>query len=431
MDPSKLVPPKAIVLLAGVLGLISLMFIYGRRLNYPPIRSDGMGYYLYLPAALIDHDLTLQTTIARSFGGTSPEWAGVNRIRETNRLLIKYPPGEAIMLAPFFLLAHGATIASGVAEADGFSVLYQAAAAIGGLCYVLLGLNVLRTLLEKSFPPFVVWCTLVVMLFGTNLFHYGTYDSIFSHAFSFCLFALFLYCVEKWYSRPGAGSTIALAAVAGLITLVRPTNSVIFIFALLFDVNINGRAGLRERLRFLARHANLLLAGVLVYAVVLSPLLGYWRFITGHWIIFSYRGESFDFSHPQIANVLFSVRKGLFFWSPALLLAAAGFFLMKKYKPAYVLPTLVFVPLNLYIIASWRDWAYGGSFGHRAFVESIAIFAFGYASLVQSASAPVRKRAVLIASTIFVLLSTRLMVEYWLGVIPFDGTTWQRLMSAL
>src|SRR5205814_9373645 len=105
MDPAKLVPPKALVPLVSVLGLISLTLIYGKRLNYPPIRSDGMGYYLYLPASLIDHDLTLQRTIARSFGGTSPEWAGVNRIRETNRLLIKYPPGEAIMLAPSFLLA--------------------------------------------------------------------------------------------------------------------------------------------------------------------------------------------------------------------------------------------------------------------------------------------------------------------------------------
>src|SRR5689334_9584871 len=104
MDPSTHVPPKAIVLLVGVLGLFSLMFIYGRRLNYPPIRSDGVGYYLYLPASLIDHDLSLDTTVRRSFGGKSPEWAGVNRIRETNRLLIKYPPGEAIMLAPFFLL---------------------------------------------------------------------------------------------------------------------------------------------------------------------------------------------------------------------------------------------------------------------------------------------------------------------------------------
>jgi hypothetical protein len=428
MDPSKLVPPKAIVLLVGVLGLMSLTLVYGKRLNYPPIRSDGMGYYLYLPASLIDHDLTLQTTIARSFGGTRPEWAGVNRIRETNRLLIKYPPGEAIMLAPFFLLAHALTLVSHVAEADGFSVLYQAAAALGGLCYVLVGLTVLRMLLEKSFSPLVVWWTLVVMVFGTNLFHYGTYDSIFSHAFSFCLFALFLYGVERWYTHPTVGSTIALAFVAGLITLVRPTNSVIVIFALLFEVD--GRAGLRERLRFFRRHANLLLAGGLVYAAVLSPLLAYWKYITGHWIVFSYTGESFDFYHPQIFNVLFSVRKGLFFWSPALLLAAAGFFLMKKYKPAYVLPTLVFMPLNLYIIASWRDWAYGGSFGHRAFVESIAIFAVGYASLIQWASLASR-RAVLIASTIFVLLSTRLMVEYWLGVIPFDRATWQQLLSAL
>jgi hypothetical protein len=73
------------------------------------------------------------------------------------------------------------------------------------------------------------------------------------------------------------------------------------------------------------------------------------------------------------------------------------------------------MPLNLYIIASWRDWAYGGSFGHRAFVESIAIFAVGYASLIQWASLASR-RAVLIASTIFVLLSTRLMVEYGGGL---------------
>jgi hypothetical protein len=104
---------------------------------------------------------------------------------------------------------------------------------------------------------------------------------------------------------------------------------------------------------------------------------------------------------------------------------------MKKYKAAYVLPTLAFMPLNLYIIASWRNWPYGGSFGHRAFVESIPIFAFGYASLLESASNPARKRAVLITSTVLVLLSTRLMVEYWYRVIPFDGATWQQVVSAL
>jgi hypothetical protein len=115
-----------------------------------------------------------------------------------------------------------------------------------------------------------------------------------------------------------------------------------------------------------------------------------------------------------------------------LLFATAGFFVMRKYKRAYVLPTLVFMPLNLYIIASWRNWAYGGSFGHRAFVESIAIFAVGYASLIESRPDRAPARAtIIITSCLLVLLSTRLMLEYWLGVIPFDGTTWQRFTSAL
>ena len=65
-----------------------------------------MGYYLYLPAALIDHDLTLRTTIKRSFGREVPDWAGVNRVPDTDRLFIKYPIGKAILLIPFFVVAQ-------------------------------------------------------------------------------------------------------------------------------------------------------------------------------------------------------------------------------------------------------------------------------------------------------------------------------------
>jgi hypothetical protein len=427
--PPATVSPKAFVVLVGVLGLAALAAVYGSRLNGPPIRSDGMGYYLYLPAAVIDHDLTLQRTVARSFGGQPPEWAGVNRVPNSQRLLIKYPPGEAMLLAPFFLLAHGATLAAGSGGADGFSTLYQAAAAVAGLCYLLLGLYVLQRLLTRSYSPPVVWLTLVTMVFGTNLFHYGTYDSIFSHAFSFCLFTLFLAAVERWYARPAAGSTLGLAVVAGLITLVRPTNSVIFVFALLFGVGDGD--GLRERARFLRSHAGLAAAGMLVYAAALSPLFAYWKHVTRRWIIFSYTGESFDFAHPQLTNVLFSVRKGLFFWSPALLVATAGLLLMKKYKREYFVAALVYVALNLYIVASWRDWAYGGSFGHRAFVESIAVLAFGYASVVQRAFDLGHRRLATIVSCAFAALSTRLMVAYWLGAIPFDHTTWQQFVAAL
>src|SRR5678815_2615723 len=100
-------PSTTTIVIAGTaaLGILSAVLIYTFRWNSPPIRSDGVGHYLYLPAALIDHDLTLEKTVRRDFGGQRPEAAGVNRA-ETGRMLIKYPVGEAILLLPFFAVAH-------------------------------------------------------------------------------------------------------------------------------------------------------------------------------------------------------------------------------------------------------------------------------------------------------------------------------------
>jgi hypothetical protein len=425
--PARL-PGRALLVAIFVLGVAALAWIYGQRLNYPPIRSDGLGYYLYLPAVFIDHDITLAVTAARSFGGRIPDSAGVSDAPETGRLLIKYPPGEAVLLAPFFLIAHAATLATGSAPADGFSWPYQTAAAAGGLAYLLLGLDAMRRLLAASFSPPVVRWTLIGMVFGTNLFHYGTYDSSLSHVFSFCLFAWFLLAIERWYSHPAWRSTAILAVLAGLMTLVRPTNSVVFVYALLFG--LTDRASLGERLRLLRRQAPLILTGALIYAAVVSPQFLYWKFITGHWVVFSYEGEAFYFNNPRLFNVLFSVRKGLLFWSPILILAVAGFATLKKHKPASLLPILVFMPLNLYVIASWHNWAYGGSFGHRAFVESVPLFALGYASLLESARPSVR-RALIVLSAILVALSAQLMVKYWLGIVPYDRTTWEQFLAAL
>ena len=38
------------------------------------------------------------------------------------------------------------------------------------------------------------------MLLGTNLYHYATFDSSYSHAYSFFLFAAFLDLTERWYA---------------------------------------------------------------------------------------------------------------------------------------------------------------------------------------------------------------------------------------
>ena len=62
---------------------------------------------------------------------------------------------------------------------------------------------VLRRLLRPALQPDrVADATLVALLFGTNLYHYATYDSTCSHAFSFALFAALLELTERWQATP-------------------------------------------------------------------------------------------------------------------------------------------------------------------------------------------------------------------------------------
>ena len=87
--------------------------------------------------------------------------------------------------------------------------------------------------------------------------------------------------------------------------------------------------------------------------------------------------------------MLFSVQKGLFFWSPLLLAAVAGLVLLGRSPNAaraFVLPGVVFLALDTYVIASWWDWQFGGSYGHRGFVDALPIFALGLAAFFSWAS---------------------------------------------
>ena len=85
----------------------------------------------------------------------------------------------------------------------------------------------------------------------------------------------------------------------------------------------------------------------------------------------------FDFAAPHLFGVLFSVQKGLFFWSPILLLAVAGLPLLPGSARAFLLPAAAVLAADTYVIASWWDWQFGGSYGHRGFIDLYPILALG------------------------------------------------------
>lgn len=414
----------------GVMGIIGLAAVYSLRLNFPPIRSDGLGYYLYLPATFIYHDLSLQS-IADFFSRNSlpgvadfPLWrdSGPMPWGDSGNYLIKYPMGTALLMVPFFFVACLVALATNT-PVDGFSPLFQYAAAFSGLFYTLAGIVILWKVLEARFRQNTIFLAMTGLVFGTDLFHYATYDSVFSHVYSLFLFSAFLYTVQRIYPEAATRHFLVGGIIAGLIVITRPTNGLWLIFGLLYGVD--SLQTLSNRLAFWKEHAMHMALGSLLCAAIVSLQLGYWEIVTGHLLVFSYQGERFYFTQPEILNVLFSVRKGVFFWSPILLTVVPGLWFAWRNAREFFFPILLFLPLNVYVISSWHSWFYGGSFGHRAFIESIPLFAICYCALYEGFSSRFWKRAMILLTASCVTLSTWLMLKYWTGVIPYDGTTWE------
>lgn len=409
-------------LCAFAMGGAALFYIYSQRLNYPVIRSDGQGYYAYLPGVLLYHDVTLGRLVNEVLDGVPP--GGTAPWDATDRYLIKYPCGEAVLMLPFFGL--GSALAYLFHQPlNGYSDPFQYAAAVSGLSYAIAGLLILWHILERYFSQKTILFVLIGTLFATNLFHYATYDAIFSHAYSFFLFSLFLYATERVYRKDDLSGCVLIGIAAGLILITRPTDGLWLLFGALFGICSLEDA--RDRLRYWLRRWRGLLLALAAAVALISLQLAYWRLITGSFVVYSYGTEGFDWSRPQVFNVLFSVRKGLFFWSPILLSVFPGMYYVRKMAAAYFLPIVVFFPINIYVISSWVNWWYGGSFGQRPFTESLPIFAIALCALYEGPQNKTWKRVVSAAILLACALSIWLMLKYWFGSIPFEGPTWTRL----
>lgn len=176
----------------------------------------------------------------------------------------------------------------------------------------------------------------------------------------------------------GGGTAVFAGCVAGMIGMVRASNLAFVPCALLWGVG----EGTAWRERIIRGWRDLLVAGLCCVAVF-SFQLWTWKCMGGHWVLNAYgaQGEGFSWWHPEIANVLFSLRGGVFFWCPVLLTGVAGLFVRRGGNGApWRWAAAVYALLQLWVVASWHDWPYGGGFGHRGFIETYALWAFPMAA---------------------------------------------------
>jgi hypothetical protein len=375
---------------------------------------DVMGYYLYLPAQFIYHDLSHLSFVPDIMREYQPSGGFYQAFQvpgaPEGTMVMKYTCGLALLFTPFFWLGHWAAGLTGYTQ-DGFSAPYQIAIAFGGLLYALLGLGMLRRILLRYVSDVVAAIVLTLIVLGSNYLQYAVFDAAMAHNYLFTLYALLLWLVIRWHERPHWKWAAAIGLVLGLMILIRPTEAVALLLPVLWGVSSVATA--REKLLLLLRRwPDVLLLGFCILLGVLPQAL-YWKWATGHFLFYSYQEQTFSFLHPHVRQVLFSYKKGWLLYTPLMLLPLAGMVVLWRRHRGVAIPVIAYFLLNLWIVSAWDIWWYGGSIGQRALVQSYAVLSLPLAYLVQWVLQARRQALSLAFSALAVLLVDLNLFQHW------------------
>ncbi|MFZ4772263.1 MAG: hypothetical protein ACOYLO_18910, partial [Ferruginibacter sp.] len=282
---------KAANNLSAILSILLIAGIVFFRFVYPPVNIlswDVFGYYLYLPATFIYHDLRLTdiswvNQLIDQYQATSTFYQAT--ALPSGGWVMKYSMGMAVLNAPAFFVAHAFSLLAGF-KADGFSLPYQYAWAISGLVYTAIGIVMLRKVLLLFFNDKTTGFLLIIIVLGTNYFQLTAFDGYLSHNYLFTLYTLIVWFTVRWHKQQKWQFALGLGLSMGIAVIARPSELVCILIPILWG--IGSAEGFRQKTNLIK--SNLWQILLIVGAAILAgfPQLLYWKYSSGHWLFYSY-----------------------------------------------------------------------------------------------------------------------------------------------
>ena len=419
--------------------VLLVLFLVSLPLLNPWVRGDGVGYYAFARAPLIEHNLDFTRDYQEantSFrenrldknGQPTPEF----RTR-TGHIENHFTVGPAMLWAPFLIVAHvGVLLARAMGStvaADGFSAPYRLAMALATAVYGFLGLLISFRLARKYVDETWALLATLAIWWATSLPVYMYFNPSWSHALSAFVVALFLWYWDKTRDSRGLPQWILLGALAGLMLNVYYANVMLFV-VLLLEAAHQYRAAFRSAgpdtpdvPRLLLRH---FLFAVTIVVCMMPTFIAH-RVIYGGILETGYVSvRDWFWGSPYLFSVLFSANHGLFSWTPVLLFAVIGLFAFWRSVPRTGLAFLAAALAFYYFIASYPDWAGISSYGNRFFVSLTPLFILGLAVFLDRFARVFRaRRAALAFASIFVACfvfwNAGLMFQWGTHLVPARG----------
>ncbi len=423
--------------------LLLLFWILSLPFLNPWVRGDGVGYYAFARAPLIQHNLDFTEDYRHaneSFRGPRFDESGQLRSvfrTSTDRLENHFTVGPAILWTPFLLLAHiGVLFARALGSsvtADGFSAPYRITMALATSFYGFLGLLLAFRMARHYVEERWALIATLSIWWASSLPVYMYFNPSWSHAHSSFAVALFLWCWHETRSSRSLGQWLILAVIAGLMLNVYYPNALVLAVLAIeaarqyyFVLRPSPSAAPNSAPRI----PELLLRHSLFAAVLNVCLLP--TFIT-RYLIYGSAFESgyiplrdWNWFSPRFLAVLFSSNHGLLSWTPMLLFAIAGLFIFWRRQRRAGTPLLAAFLAFYVFISCYPDWAGISSYGNRFFVSLTPLFILGLAVFFDRAAPLFHSRRAALSSSFFVLAvfslwNAGLIFQWGTHLIPARG----------
>lgn len=375
--------------------LLTFVFLLSLPLINPLVHGDGVGYYAYLRAPLIQHNLRFEDDWRHAnLGFTEMRLSPDNephpdQYTSTGHISNLFTIGPAILWTPFFLLAHVTVLTANSfgahIPADGFSLPYRVLVAFGtafyGFCGLLLSYLLARKYLD---PSWALLATLGVWA-GSSLPVYMYFNPFWSHAHSAFMAALFLWYWDRTRPNRSLGEWIVLGLISGLLVDVYFVNGVLLSIPFLESIQGYWKdLQLKNPVTAVLHRLGQNVAYLAAFVLVILPTLLTRKVIFGGLFRFgAYTVLPWNWHAPFWRAVLFSSDHGMLSWTPLLGFALLGLFLPfragKRIRAYLALAALAFY----YVISSYPYWDGLASYGNRFFISLTPVFVFGLTLLLE------------------------------------------------
>jgi hypothetical protein len=414
--------------------LLAIIFLLTLPLSNPWVRGDGVGYYAFARSVLIEHRLDftkdwLAANTSFRMGRTDAQGNIVPaEYTATGHLDNHFSVGPAILWFPFLVVTHGSVLLwdrlGGRVPADGFSKPYRVAMAVGTALYGFLALMISFALARKYFAERWAFLATLGIWFASSLPVYMYFNPSWSHAHSAFMVALFLWYWIRTRSARTWLQWFLLGAIGGLMLDVYYVSGVLLLMPLLESLQSYWHARRSFAVATIGRLfiGNLAFAAALVAAFL--PTLITKRIIYGSYVKSGYE-NLWVWTSPSLFKVCVSADHGLFSWTPILIVAVVGLFILwRSNRDLAVYSILVFAAV-LYTIGCYQDWDGLSSFGNRFFVSLTSIFVIGLAAFLDSLERAWNEKGALIvsasATTALILWNLGLIFQWGTHLIPARG----------